>query len=83
MINLSALVKVLDMVDAHIDSLTAEQMHNAMVKICRDVAPCYGKPWSEFRAWQIIKNQVVYDPCTKDQLIEFVAHKRGMLNGSV
>ena len=83
MSNFKVLAPTLDKVESMIDSLSAEQMHNAMVNIDR-IAPCFGKGWTEFRTWHFEpfegKGMLnVYDPCTKEQLTAFVANKRAML----
>ena len=73
-------------IDERIGAATPEQMHNAMIN-CDRLMPNFGKGWGEFRTWHfepVVKDGVrelisVYDPCTKEQMVAFVAHKRDML----
>ena len=74
------LAQTLTVVEARIDSLTADQMHNAMVNLDR-MLPSFGKGWSEFRTFHFVNNgrDHEFDACTKEQLAAYVAHKRDML----
>lgn len=81
------LSEFLTRIEERIDAATPEQMHNAMVN-CDRLITSFGKGWGEFRTWHlepVLKDGVrelvsVYDPCTKEQLLSFVAHKRDMLS---
>lgn len=86
MSNLAKLPAALDLIESKIDTLTADQMHAAMIRVCNHIAPSFGKGWVEFRTWHFAERadvrdpqKVVYDPCTKDQLMAMVANKRAML----
>ena len=73
-------------IEERINAATPEQMHNAMIN-CERLITSFGKGWQGFRTWHfepVLKNGVrelvqVYDQCTKEQMLSFVAHKRDML----
>jgi adenylate cyclase len=70
----------LEMIAARIDSLSAAQMHNAMVNVDR-AAQNFGKSWQEFRTFHFCPSgdqSHIWDDCTKEQMLSYVHHKMEM-----
>lgn len=78
----SKLTQHLDIIATRIENLTPAQMHNAMIN-CDRMVQNFGKSWQEFRTWTFAKNGSqahIWDDCTKEQMMAYVAHKRDMIN---
>lgn len=76
--NAPKLAESLEAITVRIDTLTPAQMHNAMIN-CDRLVSSFGKSWQQFRTFRVTGDTHIYDDCTKEQMIDYVAHKKEML----